>query len=129
MDFNPTSQKELFLPRQRNRIDFYGGHSGYIVVMVDLLCRETMLEFLSNRKTESVYQTIMKRIIFSRGVTDEPRSINASELMQGIVRQVCKYLNIAQIVTGGHNPRSNAMCERVNQTLGAMIRILQSKLQ
>jgi hypothetical protein len=41
--------------------------------------------------------------------------------MQGIVRQVCQYLDISQIVTGGHNPRGNAIRERVNQTLGAMI--------
>jgi hypothetical protein len=45
-------------------------------------------------------------------------------LMQGIVRQVCQYLDITQIVTGGHNPRGNAICERVNQTLGSMIRKL-----
>ena len=44
--------------------------------------------------------------------------------MQEIVRQVCQYLDINQIVTGGHNPRGNAICERVNQTLGAMIRKL-----
>ncbi len=49
---------------------------------------------------------------------------SAPELMQGIVRQVCQYLDITQIVTGGHNPRGNAICERVNQTLGAMIRKL-----
>ncbi len=66
----------------------------------------------------------MKRIIFSRGVPDELRSDNAPELMQGIVRQVCQYLDISQIATGGHNPRGNAICERVNQTLGAMIRKL-----
>ena len=40
------------------------------------------------------------------------------------MRQVCEYLDINQIVTGGHNPRGNAICERVNQTLGAMIRKL-----
>ncbi len=28
------------------------------------------------------------------------------------------------MVTGGHNPRGNVICERVNQTLGAMIRKL-----
>jgi hypothetical protein len=33
-------------------------------------------------------------------------------------------MDISQIVTGGHNPRGNAICERVNQTLGAMIRKL-----
>jgi hypothetical protein len=31
---------------------------------------------------------------------------------------------IKQIRTGGHNPRGNAICERVNQSLGAMIRKL-----
>ncbi len=55
---------------------------------------------------------------------DELRLDNAPELMQEIVRQVCQYLDISQIVTGGHNPRGNAICERVNQTLKAMIRKL-----
>jgi hypothetical protein len=124
LDFNPASQKELLLPRQRYGIDFYGVHNGEILVMVDLFSRETMLEFLPDRKMERVCQTIMKRIIFSRGVPNELRSDNAPELMQGIVRQVCQYLDIAQIVTGGRNPRGNAICERVNQTLGSMIRKL-----
>jgi hypothetical protein len=83
-----------------------------------------MLEFLPDRKMERVCQAIMKRIIFSHGVPDELRSDNAPELMQGIVRQVCQYLDISQVVTGGHNPRDNAICERVSQTLGAMIRKL-----
>jgi hypothetical protein len=73
---------------------------------------------------ERVCQTIMKQIVFARGVPDELRSDSAPELMQGIVRQVWQYLDISQIVTGGHNPRGNAVCERINQTLGAMIRKL-----
>ena len=97
LDFNPSSQKELLLPRQRYGIDFYGVHNGEILVMVDLFSRETMLEFLPNRKMERVCQAIMKRIIFSRGVPNELRSDNAPELMQGIVRQVCQYLDITQI--------------------------------
>ena len=68
LDFNPASQKELLLPRQRYGIDFYGVHNGEILVMVDLFSRETMLEFLPDRKMERVCQAIMKRIIFSRGV-------------------------------------------------------------
>jgi hypothetical protein len=65
LDFNPVSQKELLLPRQRYGIDFYAVHNGEILVMVDLFSRETILEFLPNRKMEKVCQTIMKRIIFS----------------------------------------------------------------
>jgi hypothetical protein len=118
MDFNPASQKELLLPRQRYGIDLYAVRNGEFLVMMDLFSREMMLEFLPNRKMEKVcfFRTgkwkrcarpsRMKRIIFSRGVPEEPRSDKAPELMQGIVRQVCAYLDIAQIVTGGHNPRS-----------------------
>ncbi len=74
-----------------------------------------MLELLPNRKMESVCQTIMKRIVLPRDFPDELWSDNASELMQGMVRQVRQYLDIAQIVTGGHKtPHSNAICERVN---------------
>jgi transposase InsO family protein len=47
--------------------------------------------------------------------------------MQGVVKQLCDYLNITQILTGGHNPRGNAICERVNQTMGAMIRKLNDQ--
>jgi hypothetical protein len=54
LDFNPSSQKELLLPRQRYGIDFYGVHNGEILVMVDLFSRETMLEFLPDRKMERV---------------------------------------------------------------------------
>jgi hypothetical protein len=66
----------------------------------------------------------MRRIVFERGVPFSIRSDNARELMQGIVRQLCIYLDISQILTGGHNPRGNAICERANETLGAMIRKL-----
>ncbi len=86
LEFNPASQMELLLPRQRYGIDFYGVHNGEILVMVDLFSRETVLEFLPNRKMDRVCQAIMKRIIFSRGVPVELRSDNAQELMQGIVR-------------------------------------------
>jgi hypothetical protein len=63
-----------FLGSATECIDFYAVHNGEILVMVDLFSRETMLEFLPSRKMEKVCQTIMKRIIFSRGVPDELRS-------------------------------------------------------
>jgi hypothetical protein len=69
----------------------------------------------------------MRRIIFERGVPHSFRSDNAPELMQGVVTQLCDYLNITQILTGEHNPRGNAICERVNQTMGAMIRKLNDQ--
>jgi hypothetical protein len=68
-------------------------NNGEILVMVDLFSRETMLEFFPDRKMERVCQTIMKRIS-ARGVPNELRSDNAPELVQGIVRRVCQYLDI-----------------------------------
>jgi hypothetical protein len=104
-----------------NGIDFYGIQGGEILVMVDLFTRETILEWLSSGKQETVVQTIMRRIVFERGVPFSIRSDNAPELMGGIVKQLCNYLNVTQMLTGGHNPRGNAICERANQTLGAMM--------
>jgi hypothetical protein len=73
-----------------------------------------------------VAKTIIKNIIFQRGVPLSLRTDNAPELssVTGAVSAICKYLNIKQIRTSGHNPRGNAICERVNQSLGAMIRKL-----
>ncbi len=69
----------------------------------------------------------MRRIIFERGVPISLRSDNAPELMKGVVHKICVYFNIQQIVTGGHNPRGNVICERANQTVGNMIRKLTDK--
>jgi transposase InsO family protein len=96
------------------------------LVVVDLFTRETILSYLRNRNQDNVAKALIKNIIFQRGVPVSLRTDNAPELSSttGAVSAVCKYLNIKQIRTGGHNPRGNAICERVNQSLGAMIRKL-----
>jgi hypothetical protein len=114
-------------PRQHYGIDFYGLMSGEILIMVDLFTRETLLHWLPSREQENVARTILRRIVFERGVPLSLRSDNAPELMKGLIKKICSYLNIQQIVTGGHNPRGNAICERANQTLGNMIRKLSDK--
>ncbi len=40
------------------------------------------------------------------------------------VEVICQFLTIEQITTGGHSPRGNAIWERVNQSIGSMIRKL-----
>ncbi len=126
-DFDSLSPQATYKPRQHYGIDFYGLQGGEILVMVDLFTRETLLEWLPSRKQSLVVQIVMRRIIFERGVPFSIRSDNASELMRGVVQQLCSYLNISQILTGGHNPRGNAICERSNQTLGAMLRKLDDQ--
>ena len=126
-DFDSLSPQATYKPRQHYGIDFYGLQGGEILVMVDLFTRETLLEWLPSRKQNLVVQIVMRRIIFERGVPFSIRSDNAPELMRGVVQQLCSYLNISQILTGGHNPRGNAICERSNQTLGAMLRKLDDQ--
>jgi len=79
-----------------------------------------------NRTQENVTRILLNEIIFSMGVPLSIRPDNAPELLEGLVKKVSKYLGIQQEVTGGHNPRGNAICERVNQTLGAMLRKLSN---
>ena len=126
-EFNAHGPQAKAGPRQHYGMDFYGLMNGEILVIVDLFTRETILQWLPNRKQDQVAKTILRRVIFERGVPLSIRSDNAPELMKGVIKRICTYLNIKQIVTGGHNPRGNAICERANQTLGNMIRKLTDK--
>ena len=96
------------------------------MVIVDLFTRETILTHLNKRTQDNVAQTLIKYVIFQRGVPRILRSDNAPELssITGAVSAICEYLKIDQIRTGGHNPRGNFIYERVNQSIGSMIRKL-----
>ena len=124
--FDLNAPQSTKLPRQDYGIDFYGVYKVEILVIVDLFTRETILTFLNNRTQDNVAKTILKYIIFQRGVPRSLRTDNAPELssLTGAVSSICEYLKIDQIRTGGHNPRGNSICERVNQSLGSMIRKL-----
>jgi hypothetical protein len=99
------------------------------MVIVDLFTRETILTHLNNRTQEGVALTILKHVIFQRGVQRSLRTDNASELssLTGAVSAICECLKIDQIRTGRHNPRGNSICERTNQSLGSMIRKLNDQ--
>jgi hypothetical protein len=114
-------------PRQHYEIDFYGLMSGEILIRVNLFTREVLLQWLLSRDQNDVARTLLRRIVFERGVPISLRSDSAPGLMKGIVQKICSYLHIHQIVTGGHNPRGNAICERAYQTIGNMIRKLSDK--
>ena len=81
-----------------------------------------ILWWLPDRRERRVANALITGLVFNKSVPVVIRSDNAPELMQGVVRDINAYLNITQITTGGHNPRGNAICERVNQTIGAMLR-------
>ena len=71
-------------------------------------------------------RTGLNEIVFSRDVSLSIRSDNAPELMEGLVKNMSKYLGIQQVATGDHNPRGNVICESVNQALGAVLRKLSN---
>jgi hypothetical protein len=50
------------------------------MVIVDLFIRETILTHLNNRTQEGVALTILKHVIFQRGVPRSLRTDNAPEL-------------------------------------------------
>jgi transposase InsO family protein len=127
--FDQNAPPSTMLPRQDYGIDFYGVYNGEIMVIVDLFTREIMLIHLNRRTQDNVAQTILNTIIFQRGVPRTLRTDNAPELssLTGAVSAICEYLKISQIRKGGHNPRGNSICERVNQSIGSMIRKLSDQ--
>ena len=68
--FDPNAPPSTMLPRQDYGIDFYGIFKGEILVMVDLFTRETILAHLNTRTQDNVAKTILRNIIFQRGVQD-----------------------------------------------------------
>ena len=122
--FDPEAPSAKSMPRQHYGLDFYGVYKGEILVVIDLFSREVIIEHVSSRSQLHVAAVLLKHVILSRGVPISFRTDNAPELMRGAVEIICQFLNIEQITTGGHSPRGNAICERVNQTIGSMIRKL-----
>ena len=120
--FQARKLENLPMPRQSYGIDFYGVPKGEILVIVDLCTRETILVFMTSRNQDKVARALLSQIIFSRGVPTTLRSDSAPELVAGWVADINAYLGIDQVRTGGYNPRGNAVCERANQTIGAMLR-------
>ena len=110
----------MLYPRHSYGIDFYGVANGEVLTAVDLCTREVTFWWLPGRKQKRVVKALISSLIAASPVS--LRSDNAPELMQGVVRDINKYLSISQVTTGGHNSRGNAICERVNQMIGAMLR-------
>ncbi len=124
MIFDADAPLAKALPRHYYGLDFYGVLKGEILVIVDLFSREIIIEHVPSRSQLHVASVLLKHVIMSRGVPMSFRTDNAPELMRGAVEIICQFCYIEQITTGGHSPRGNAICERVNQTTGAMIRKL-----
>ena len=59
--------------------------------MVDLFTRETLLQWLPSREQTNVARTILRRIVFERGVSISLRSDNAPELMKGVAQKISIY--------------------------------------
>jgi transposase InsO family protein len=124
--FDSQGPSATLQPRQGHGMDLLGVKigktQGEILIIVDLATRETMLRCLPDQTQDRVVKTLLHSVFYPRGVPLFMRSDNAPQLMQGAACDTCTCLDIDQIVTGGHNPRGNAIFERVNQTLGSMIR-------
>ena len=124
-EFEKRSLQDLAAPRQSYGFDFYGiggKQPGNILVIVDLCTREVTLRYAKNRDQKTVANIIIENIIFQKGVPLTFRSDNAPELVEGVVKELNTYLGISHVKTGGYNPRGNSICERVNATIGAMLR-------
>ena len=125
--FHDRDIQDLPLPRQSYGFDFYGVPNGEILVIVDHCTREAILVYMKTRDMHKVAAALLNNVIFIRGVPTTLRSDSAPELVAGVVGEINSYLNITHIKTGGHNPRGNSICERVNQTIGAMLRKCSDK--
>ena len=93
--FEARSKSETQYPRRAYGIDFYGVAKGEIFTAVDLCTREIMMLWLPDRGQQRVANALINGLIFQKGVPTCLKSDNGPELMQGVVRDINKYLHIA----------------------------------
>jgi hypothetical protein len=102
--FDAHAPQSTAMPRQDYGIDFYGVYKGEIMVIVDLFTRETILTHLNNRTQDGIALTILKHIIFQRGV---PRTPCLPVCSQHYV-QFCDRMQppLSRLATAWRQPRS-----------------------
>jgi hypothetical protein len=127
--FHDRDIQDLSLPRQSYGFGFYGVPNGEILAITDHCTREAILTWMKTRDMHKVAAALLNNVIFIRGVPETLRSDSAPELVAGVVGEINSYLNITHVKTGGHNHRGNSICERANQTTGAMLRKCSDKQQ
>ena len=106
-------------PRTSHGADYYGvgkkNSKGYnnILGIIDLATGHLVLQAVKQRTAANTAETLFYKIISEKGVPLLFHSDAAKEFVSTAMNALSKTLDIVQTNTLAHNPKSNAIIERV----------------
>ena len=115
-------------PFQRVGVDIMGPlpetvrGNKYILVLCDYFTRWVEAFPLVNHKAETVAETLVTQVFSRFGIPHQLHSDQGRDFLSNLFRQTCTLLGIDQTRTTPWRPQSNGLVERMNRTLGAMLR-------
>ena len=98
----------------------------YILVLIDYFTK--YVEALPMRNMETVTVVRCLEEIFSRhGMPSIMLTDQGANFQSALMRSVCNVFNIEQRRTTAYHPQTDGLCERVNKTLKALLRVRTNK--
>ena len=99
----------------------------FILVICDYATRYPETVALKSIEAEVIAEELMK--LFSRvGVPEEILTDQGSNFTSQLPKEVYRMLKVQLVWTNPYPPQTDGLCERFNQTLVVMLKILQNKI-
>ena len=123
-------QERVGAPFERVAIDLIGplpetdAGMKYLLVAQDYFTKWVEAIPIPNKRSATVADALVKGWVCRFGPPRLLHQDNGSEFTGSVFRQVCALLGIHQTTTTPYYPRSNGMCERVNQTLQMLLKCI-----
>ena len=111
---------ELHLSKSRNKC---------VVVAMDYFTKFVFLLPLPNHKAKTIAEALVKEVFTKFGIPKFLHSDRGTDFMSNLFRETCNLFRIDKTLTTPWRPQSDGMVERMNRTLGAMLRQYTSENQ
>ena len=96
----------------------------YILVLIDFFTKFANAIPLKDHKAETVAKALWSGWIKTFGCPRRFHSDRGAEFEGTVIQQLCKLLEITKTRTTPFHPQSDGQCERTNQTLEKMLKVL-----
>ena len=101
----------------------------HILLVVDYFSKFPFIFPLKTQTAEEIADVLYNKVITYIGAPKSLLSDRGQNFLSGIVKILCKYLNIKQYRTSAYHPMTNSACERTNSVIAQMLRMYVNKDQ
>jgi transposase InsO family protein len=122
-------------PMERMAIDVLGeihessAGNKCILVIMDYFTKYVILVPTKDQKAVTVARAMVDHVFSILGIPKLVHSDRGTDFCSKVFRETCRLFNIDKTYTTPWRPQSDGMVERMNRTLGSMLKVYTNKLQ